>query len=43
LVTRLGHYAPLFGEVSPGTEKTLKVKVHYWRNGLVKYLEFPQD
>jgi hypothetical protein len=43
LVTRLGRYAALFGEVWPGTEKTLKVKVHYWRDGVVKYLEFPQD
>ena len=43
LVTRLGPYAALFGEVSPGKEKTLKVKVHYWRDGVVKYLEFPQD
>jgi len=31
------------GEVAPGTEKTLKVKVNYWREGVVKYHEFPQD
>ncbi len=43
LVTRLGRYAALFGEVSPGAEKTLEVKVHYWRDGVVKYPEFPQD
>ena len=43
LVTPLGSYADLFGEVAPGAEKTLKVKLHYWRDGVVKYLEFPQD
>ncbi|MFH1919273.1 MAG: beta-L-arabinofuranosidase domain-containing protein, partial [Planctomycetota bacterium] len=43
LVTPLGPYAELFGEVAPGAEKTLKVKLHYWREGVVKYLEFPQD
>ncbi len=43
LVTPLGPYAALFGEVAPGAEKTLKVKLHYWRDGVVKYLEFPQD
>jgi DUF1680 family protein len=43
LVTPLGPYAALFGEAAPGAEKTLKVKLHYWRDGVVKYLEFPQD
>lgn len=43
LVTPLGPYAELFGDVAPGAEKTLKVKLHHWRDGLVKYLEFPQD
>jgi len=43
LVTPLAPYAQLFGEVAPGAAKTLKVKVHYWRDGVVKYLEFPQD
>lgn len=43
LVTPLCSYAELFGEVAPGAEKTLKVKLHYWRDGAVKYLEFPQD
>ena len=43
LVTPLGPYAELFGEAAPGVEKTLKVKLHYWRDGVVKYLEFPQD
>ncbi len=43
LVTPLGPYAELFGEVAPGAEKTLKVKLNYWRDGVVKYLEFPQD
>jgi hypothetical protein len=43
LVTPLGSYAQLFGEAAPGEEKTLKVKVHYWRDGVVKHLEFPQD
>jgi hypothetical protein len=43
LVTPLGPYAELFGEGAPGAEKTLKVKLHYWRDGVVKYLEFPPD
>jgi DUF1680 family protein len=43
LVTPLGSYAQLFGEAAPGEEKTLKVQVHYWRDGVVKYLECPQD
>jgi hypothetical protein len=43
LVTPLGPYAGLFGDVAPGAEKTLKVKLDYWRDGVVKYLEFPQD
>ena len=43
LVTPLGSYAQLFGEATPGEEKTLKVKVHYWRDDVVKHLEFPQD
>jgi DUF1680 family protein len=43
LVTPLGRYTELFGEVAPAAEKTLKVKLHYWRDGVVKYLEFPQD
>ena len=36
-------YAELFGDVTPDTEKTLKVKLHYWRDGVVKHREFPQD
>ncbi len=43
LVTPLGPYAELFGDMAPAAEKTLKVKVHYWRDGVVKYLEFPHD
>jgi len=43
LVTPLGPYAELFAEVAPGVEKTLKVKLHYWRDGVVKYREFPKD
>jgi uncharacterized protein len=43
LLTPLGSYAELFGQVTPGAEMTLKVKVNYWREGVVKYLEFPQD
>jgi len=39
----LGRYAELFGEVAPGAEKTLKVKLHDWRDGVVRYLEVPQD
>ncbi|MCL5098865.1 MAG: glycoside hydrolase family 127 protein [Candidatus Omnitrophica bacterium] len=43
LVTSLGSYSDLFGEGAPGVEKTLKVKVDYWLDGVVKYLEFPQN
>ena len=43
LVTPLGPYAELFGNAATGGEKTLKVKLHYWRDGVVKYREFPQD
>ncbi len=43
LVTPLGPCTDLFGDVAPGAEKTLKVKLHYWRDGMAKYLEFPQD
>ncbi len=43
LVTPLGSYADLFGDAAPGASKTLKVKVHFWRKGVVKYVEFPQD
>ena len=43
LVTPLGPYAQVFGEAAPGAAKTLKVKLHCWREGVVKYLEFPQD
>jgi hypothetical protein len=43
VVTPLGPYAELFDEAASGAERTLKVKVHYWRDGVVKYLEFPQN
>ena len=43
LVTPLGSYAKLFGQGAPGEGETLKVKLNYWRDGVVKYLEFPQD
>ncbi|NUQ65134.1 MAG: glycoside hydrolase family 127 protein [Pirellulales bacterium] len=43
LVTPLGPYAELFSAAAPGGEKTLKVKLNYWREGVVKYLELPQD
>ena len=43
LVTPLGAYAELFGDPAPGAEKTLKVRVHYWRDDSVKYLELPPD
>ena len=43
LVTPLGPYAELFGDVSPGEEKTLKIKLHYWRDDVVRYLELLQD
>ncbi|MBM4093344.1 MAG: hypothetical protein FJ276_28625, partial [Planctomycetes bacterium] len=43
LVTPLGSYAELFGAAASDREMTLKVKLHYWRDGVVKYLEFPPD
>jgi hypothetical protein len=43
LVTPLCPYSALFGAAASGGERTLKVKLYYWRNGVVKYLEFPQD
>ena len=43
LVTPLGAYAELFGDPAPDAEKTLKVKMHYWRDDSVKYLELPPD
>jgi DUF1680 family protein len=42
-ITPLGRYADLFGETADGTENTLKVKIHYWRENVVKLLEFSQD
>ena len=41
LVTPLGPYAELFAGAAPN--KTLKLKVHFWQKGVVKYLELPQD
>ena len=43
LVTPLGPYAELFGQAAAGEPQTLKVKLHYWRDGVVKYREFPTD
>jgi hypothetical protein len=43
LVTPLGCYSELFGDPAPGPEKTLKIKVHHWRDGAVEYLELPPD
>ena len=43
LVTSLGPYKSLFGDVAPGQENSLKVKVSYWQQGIVKYLEFAPD
>ena len=43
LITPLGAYAELFGGSATGGEQTLKVKLHYWRDGVVKYREFPRD
>ncbi len=42
-VTPLGSYDTLFGEAKSGSENTLKVKVRDWRDGHLRYLEFPQD
>ena len=42
-VTPLGSYAELFGDAATDGDMTLKVKLHYWRDGVVKYLEFPPD
>ncbi|MHB8901434.1 MAG: hypothetical protein ACYC6Y_22010, partial [Thermoguttaceae bacterium] len=43
LVTPLGPYTELFAGAPKGAEMTLKVKLDYWRDGTVKYAEFPQD
>ncbi|MDY0165250.1 MAG: glycoside hydrolase family 127 protein [Thermoguttaceae bacterium] len=43
LVTPLGCYSELFGDPAPGVEKTLKVKVHHWRDGTVEYFELPPN
>ena len=43
LVTPLDRYAERFGDGAPGREHTLKIKLHYWRDNLVRYLELPQD
>ncbi len=43
LVTPLGSYAELFGDAAPGAENTLKIKINYWRDGVVKYVEIPRD
>jgi hypothetical protein len=43
LVTPLGPYAELFGTGAQGGEQTLKIKLNYWRNGVVKHLELPRD
>ena len=33
----------VIGAATPGTKMTLKVKLHYWREGRVEYVELPQD
>ena len=43
LVTRLGPYAERFGQGAAAPENTLKLKLHYWRENVVKYLELPHD
>ena len=43
LVTHLGPYAERFGEPRAGAEPTLKVKLSYWQEGVVRYRELPQD
>ena len=43
LVTPLGTYSELFADPAPGVKKTLKVKVHHWRDGTTEYLELPPD
>ncbi len=43
LVTPLGSYATLFSDAASSSDKTLKVKFNFWREGIVKYLEFPAD
>jgi hypothetical protein len=42
-VTPLSSYAQLFGDPASSVEKTLKVKLNYWQDGTVKYLELPPD
>jgi hypothetical protein len=43
LVTPLGPYSELFGAGAAGGEQTLKIKLNYWRDGVVKYLELTRD
>lgn len=43
LVTPLGPYTELFGAGTPGGEQTLKLKLNYWRDGVVRYRELPRD
>jgi hypothetical protein len=43
LVTPLGSYDDLFGDATPSGNKTLKLKLHYWQDGDVRYYEFPKD
>ncbi len=43
LVTPLGSYTELFGEGAAAPENTLKLKMHYWRGNVVKYLQLSRD
>ncbi len=43
MVTQLGPYAELFGDGVPRADRTLKVKLHFWRDGRVRYHELPPD
>ena len=43
LVTPLDPYARLFSNVAVDNKNTLNLTIHYWRDGVTKYLELPND
>ncbi len=43
LYTHSISYRELFGNLATDAENTLKVKLYYWRDGVVTYLDLPHD
>jgi len=43
LVTPLGPYAEMFNDLDPSEKNTIKLRINYWRDGVTKYLELPND